>query len=496
MNRIRPLAGLSFALVTVPLLLFSPTRSVRFQGGETPTPTPSSTLTPTEEVSATVFVRPLIVLKSYSNESVKPGEDFRLAFRLENRGGLKARNIVVTFSTGELIPRSTGGVLDAGVIAAGASTWYEQPMTASPSLTPGSIATTSMAVNYTDDAGTAYSDTFNLSIPIGSVRPSGPAPTRTPTPGPRPQLLIQAYATDVEVLQPGVRFTLTLQVVNVGGSTARRITLILGGGTSGDAQGTPGAAGDGGVSGSAGDFSKFAPVGSSNLQYLGDLPKQQSLEARQPLIISGTAQPGAHPLRVTFAYTDERGNDLSDDQVITLLIFSPPLLDIGFYMPPEPLLVGQPGMLPVQVVNLGRNSLILGRLEVSAEGAEMLNASQLIGYLDPGAYFPLDALAIAQQPGPLDVLVTVHYLDDLNQPRTITQDLAVEVLEAPPMEEGGEFGPVEPAPQEPETFWQKLWRAVLGLLGLDSSRPQSSEPVMQEGIPEEVPLPVAPPPKG
>jgi hypothetical protein len=477
------------------------------QAGDTATPTPTSTATPTptptptptttsEVPSATVFTRPLVILKSYGNDPVKPGQEFRLAFRLENRGGLKARNIVVTFSTGDFIPRTTGGVLDAGVIAPGASTWYEQPMTASPALTAGAIGTAQMAVNYTDDVGTAYSEAFSLSIPIGSPHSTGPAPTRTTTPGPRPQLLIQAYMTDVEILQPGARFTLSLDVLNVGGSTARRITLILGGGTSSSGQATPGAGSDGGVSGSGGDFSQFAPVGSSNLQYLGDLPAQQTLTAKQALIVSGAAQPGVHPLRVTFAYTDERGIDRSDDQVITLLVLSPPLLDINFYMPPDPLFVGQPGTLPVQVVNLGRNSLILGRLEVSAEGAEMVNASQLIGYLDPGAYFPLDAMAIALQPGPLNVLVTVHYLDDLNQPQTITQQLAVEVLEAPSAEGGGGFVSEEPVPFEAETFWQKLWRVVLGLLGLDSSSPQPAGPVIEEGLPSEVPVPAYPPPKG
>jgi len=464
----------------------------------TPTPTPTPSLTPTAPPNSTVFVRPLLMLDSYKPQSVRPGQEFDLDFRLKNTGGLKARNTIVSFSIADFIPRGTGGVLAAGVIAPDASTWYSQPMTASPSLTVGNVGTTQMTVSYTDDAGTGYSDTFNISLTIGSPQTahSGPAATRTSTPGPRPQLLIQAYDTRVEALQPGMRFTLSLQVRNVGGSTARRITLILGGGTSSSTQGTPGAGSDGGVSGAGGDFTHFAPVGSSNLQFLGDLPAQESLGATVALIVSGAAQPGTYPLRVTFAYTDERGNSLSDDQVITLLVYSPPLLDVSFYMPPGTFSVGQPGALPLQVVNLGRSSLILGRMEVTAEGAEMINNGQLIGYLDPGAYFPLDAAAIPQLPGPLEVLVTIYYLDDFNQPQTINRTLTVEVVEAPPGEAGGVFGPEEPLAVQPQTFWQKLWRAVLGLLGLDSAQPQPTEEFGPQAVPQEVPLPVYPPPKG
>ncbi len=463
------------------------------QTPDTPSPPPAPTNTPS------AYDRPFIVLLAYraGSYSVTPGQEFDLAFRLGNPGGQTAFNVVATFATGDFVPRGNGGVVAAGIIGAGASTWYSQPLTASPSLMAGKLGTIQLSVSYTNSAGDPYSEVFTLSLPIGSApRPAGPVPTRTPTPGPRPQLLIRAYHTDIDLLTPGARFRLDLEVHNLGGTTARRITMILGGGSSsGGAAGTPGAGGDGGLSGASGDFSRFAPVGSSNVQFLGDLPAQQSLLVSQDLIVNGTTEPGAYTIRVTFAYGDERGSNLTDDQVITLLVLSPPLLDISFYRPLDPAFAGQPVVLPVQIVNLGRKSVILGRMEVTAQGAEMTNNSMLVGYLDPGGYFTLDATALPTEPGPLQVRVTVNYLDDFNQPQSVEQSLLVEVMEPPTPPEGeGEVIPGGGEPLPPETFWQILVRAFLGFLGLDSGQRQPTQPIEAPGPSEEVPAPLPPMP--
>ncbi len=472
---------------------------------ETATDTPTNTSPPPTSTPVTpVYTRPLIVLESYSpgGYSVARGQEFTLSFRLRNAGSLKARNIVATFSSGDFLMRQTGGVVPGGVIDAGASTGYSQPMTASPALTDGSIGSISLSVSYTDDLGASYSEAFTLSIPIGSA-PRTPAPfaSRTPTPGYRPQLLVQGYLTEPEVLSPGTRFTLRMTIVNVGETPARRITMILGGGTSsGPGQGTPGGDTTGGLSGSGGDFSNFAPVGSSNVQFLGDLPAATALTATQEMIVNGSTTAGAYAIRISLIYTDPRGNSLTDDQVISVLVFSEPILEISFYRAPDPLFSGEPGTLPIQLVNIGRNSAVLGNMEITADNAEMSNNVTLVGWLDPGNFYPLDALITPFAVGPLDVTIAVHYLDDFNQPRTFTRTLSVEVLEGGGG--GGGFSegeiPIEPTLPVTETFWQKAWRAVLGLLGLDSapSQPQAEPGIFEEIPPQEGPPILLPPSKG
>jgi hypothetical protein len=194
---------------------------------------------------------------------------------------------------------------------------------------------------------------------------------------------------------------------------------------------------------------------------------------------------------------------LSDEQVISLLVVLPPRLEVSFYRPPDPFFVGQPGSLPLQVVNLDRNSVILGRLTVIADGAQVENASVLVGALDPGGFFSHDALLIPPVPGPLQVQARLDYVDDFNQAQSILVELPLEVLDAPPFDPGSEEPiPIDPA-SEPESGLQKVWRLVLGLLGLDSGRDEGGGFVTpdgefppDEGFPIDGPSPLGPGPKG
>jgi hypothetical protein len=67
-----------------------------------------------------------------------------------------------------------------------------------------------MQVSYNDLNGTAYTETFNLTLPV-KWGGSGVAATATPTPtgtaSPRPQMVITGYNTDKDPLMPGSRFT-------------------------------------------------------------------------------------------------------------------------------------------------------------------------------------------------------------------------------------------------------------------------------------------------
>jgi hypothetical protein len=97
----------------------------------------------------------------------------------------------------------------------------------------------------------------------------------------------------------------------------------------------------------------------------------------------------------------------------------------------------------------------------------------------------------------MSLSVTIEYTDDFNQPRVINESLQIEVMEGmqepilePGMEGGGE---VMPIPAEENTF-QKIWRFVLGLFGLDSAPPPTNDPGIVPGI-EEQPIP-APQPAG
>ena len=398
---------------------------------------------------------------------------------VQNAGGSNATNIVAEFVAGDFQPTTTGGIRSLGVLAPGATVRFFQPLYATKDLRGKQIAVQEVKVSYTNTDGTTYTDSFRLTFPV--VQPvSGPAqPTATPTTAPivRPQLLVTAYRTDVGQLQPGSAFSLELDLQNVGTSPARRVTLIVGGGAT---SGQPGATQDpnnpGGVTGGGGDFTNFAPLGASNVQSLGDLEAGDTFVARQPLIVNSTTAAGAFPMKLTFIYIDAQGRSYQDDQVITLLVYKSPQVEVAFSRDPGVMMAGQPNVLPLQVTNLRKDSTILGNMRVgvaenSAVTATFENNQALIGALEAGGNYPLDATIYPDTAGTLPLVVTINYTDDFNQPQTITATLDVEVMEAPPIDPGfpPDGGPIDPGiPNPQESFTDMLVRFLKGLLGLGS----------------------------
>ena len=441
-----------------------------------PTPVPPPTAT-TEPLP---FVRPqFVVRQSRINGNVSYNSEFKLTLALENAGTAPAYSIQAAFTSADLVPLRTGGVAVLNRVNAGEGDNINQQFLVTGTTFGKSVIPLDVTVTYYDEAGTAYSDKFTLSIPTTGGGGSGVVyATSTPTGVKSSQLVITSYAASIDPLQPGEQFTITMTVQNMGNARAQRVTMIVGGGSSGGTGGeTPV---PGGVSGGGGEFTNFAPVGASNVQSLGDLGTGDMIQVSQNLIVNVSTSPGAYPMKVTFSYLNEKNEPINDEQVITLLVYSLPNVDVSFYRPPDPFFVGQPGMLPIQVVNIGKRSAVLGNIKVETDAGTIENSTGLVGAIDTGGYYTIDSMLFPEKAGTVTVDVTIDYTDDFNQPRTLTRTLQVEVMEAmieepivdPSMEGGG-----SPVPSN-ETTLQKIWRFILGLLGLDSAPPPGGEEIM------------------
>ncbi len=445
--------------------------------------------------------RPLLGIDSYGvggSGVVTPGQQFDLRFRVVNRGDNYARNIVFTFSGTDFLPLDTGGVITHNEIDPGEKVELSQPLLANSTLAGSKVATATLAVSYSDLSGAAYTENFTITINLSQPSSSGVSrPTATPTPVSRPQLVVSGYGSNVEPLQPGSVFSLNLDIRNLGTSDARSVTMVLGGGASAGEGGTPAP----GISGSGADTSVFAPLGASNLVYLGDVPVGVTVQSSQQLIVNTSANPGAYAFKISFVYDDAKGVRQVNDQIITLLIYQLPQLEINYYRDPGMFMLGQPNMLPLQVTNLGRKQTVLGNLKVTSPNAEVTNNVTLVGILDPGGYYTLDANVVPMQPGPLELQIEVNYTDDFNQQRTINQTLVVDVVDMPtpePFPPEGFPSEGEMPPVEEQSVWQKLLRFIKGLLGLGSQEqtPEQPEIIIPEGEVPSVRPDIIVPPKG
>ena len=447
------------------------------------------------------FSRPqFVVVNSRAVHDVIKGQEFNLKVVLENLGQATAYGAQAVFSSVDLVPTKTGGVAAIGVVAFDDEVGINQTFIVTGDTYGKSVIVVDLNVTYYDDQGTTYSEKFTLSVPItGGVSYGVAYPTSTPTGVKSSQLVITNYSASLDPLQPGEQFALNLTVQNVGNAKAQRITMIVGGGSSGSS--TSGTPQPGGVSGGSGDFANFAPVGASNVQSLGELAAGETIQANQNLIVNVSTSPGAYPMRISFSYLDDKSEVVNDEQVITLLVYSLPNVDVSFYRPPDTFAVGQSGPLPIQVVNLGKRLAVLGNMKVSAQNGVVENGTSLIGSLDAGGYFTLDSFFTPEQSGSQTLEITIEYVDDFNQARTLTKSLEIEVMEGfieptpdPMMGEGVSVDGF-PIPSE-ETTLQKVWRFILGLFGLDSSAPSSGGGGGSELPPVEENGPILPPGKG
>jgi IPT/TIG domain-containing protein len=446
---------------------------------------------PTATAPADPFARPQFVIRtSRAVGNVQTGKEFNFRVVLENAGTATAYSTQAVYTSTDLVPTKNGGIDFLGSVAYDEEIDSSQTFFVTAELFGKNIIVADLTITYYDDKGTSYSDKFTLSIPVSASGGSGVIyPTATPTGLKSSQLVITSYSASIDPLQPGEQFALKMSVQNVGNVKGQRVTMIVGGGSSGtNGGGTPQ---PGGVSGGSGEFTNFAPVGASNVQSLGDLGAGEMIQASQNLIVNVSTNPGAYPLKITFSYLNDKNEVINDEQVITLLVYSLPSVDVSFYRPPDPFFVGQPGALPVQIVNLGKRSAVLGNIKLSAKTGFLENGTSLIGSLDPGGYFTIDSMFTAEESGSQSLDVTIEYVDDFNQPRTLTSSLEIEVMEGfieptpDPSLSGGGSGEEFPTTGE-ETNLQKIWRFILGLLGLDSSVPSSGgseSPKFEEPVP-------------
>jgi hypothetical protein len=460
--------ALSGLLLSLLLLAFSPTapaQATRQQAAtKTETPTPQ------------LVDRPVIVAvySFVKHEKILPGSDFTLKLDLYNQGNRTAYNVTATLQGDKLIPRENGGVQVFNDLAAGTDRTMRQTMYVAPELDGQSTATLNVSVVYTDDVGSSYSTVLVILIDLTKAPPTAayvsPAATRTPTSSPRSKLLITSYKTDLEKLQSGNMFKLTLDIQNQGNAFARNVTMVLGGATI-TSDSTP-SSGGGGVSGGGADLSKFAPLGSSNLYALGEIVPNTTFTQTIPLVVNVSTDPGAYPLKISFVYEDGSGNLVLDDQVITMLVYGLPQVSVSFYEPVPDLMVGEFRTLPIQITNVGKRASVLGDITISASSGMLNKNTGTIGTIEAGGYFTMDAEYTADTPETVTVTVQIKYTDDFQQPGLIEKTLTLNVIEMPPPapDGGGEGGlnggkgeiPVTPIE---ETLTDKLLKALLGFFG-------------------------------
>jgi hypothetical protein len=435
----------------------------------TPTPTTAVTTAPTA-TSKAAYSRPLLNLTDYSYDSSSSyaGGHFTLTTTLENVGQQRAYNIIVTYSSNSFQAQNSGGVGVISSLGAGEEDTLSQYFAVDSSInsTPSSITE---AVEYKDANGQSYQQTFTVSIDV-----YGYGTSSTSTPIGRPHLVVSAYSVDSATLQPGSSFSLSMDIQNQGVMDAKNVSLNIG--STGTNSGTS----------STTSSDSFLPMGSSNIKVLGNIGVGQSTKVQQEFVVSSSASAGAYPLSLLFTYKDKDGTEFTDSQVITLLIYNSPSVEVSFYQDAGTFSVGTQSSLPIQVVNLSSSSVLLGDITVSMADATLSNNQLFVGSIESGGSFTMDTDITPKTAGTdLPITVTIKYLDSFKKEQVITQTLKITVdgtNSATPDSAtmATQLAQSQTAGQTPggmpggsasgsSTVWQIILRFFRGMIGFDSS---------------------------
>ncbi len=387
---------------------------------------------------------PKLVVEGVSTTPARlvPGEPFTLTLMVANRGRRTAIGCFAKVDATDLVMPREGGDL-----VALPNVGLDEVVTATLPLelrtvSEGGKQSLTVALEYEDYGGGSYGDQRTVGVTIDAGMDQ------------RPQLIVSQSSTDPKVLAPGDPFSLTVRVDNVGGGTAHRLVLALGG--------------EGGAA-----LEPFVPRQAGNVAYLVELPAGETWTFTQPLMVAGDAESQAYNLPVALTYDDDQGRQVKDTQRLSLMVHQRPEMRVDFYREPDPLRVDQPSLISLEVVNVGRGTLdVLGlegggdQVTVEEEGVPF------VGPLDPGGSAPLDLSVQPLESGEVALVVTLRYRDAFNRAQVVSDTVVLDVAASPvgPGQPGGP-GPAEPAPpgdavlEAPRSFWNRL---IMGLFGLGS----------------------------
>jgi hypothetical protein len=389
---------------------------------------------------------------------VAPGIGFQVALDVVNTGGTEARNLVAAALAGPLASVGSAGTGPVTLAPGSATTIVVSLMAASPAQ-PGATSQ-AIELRYDSPTGERYTENHIVGVHVSGDAAYGPLPMVA---GYR---ITSSSDEEAATLAPGEVFDLALDIQNVGATAALRTRLSLGAASS-----------SGGSAAASAGSGPFAPVGTGSTRFLASIDPGATITVEQRMVVAGDAKPGVYTLPLAFMYVDADGEEHDAGELITLLVARSVSISINPLDPITTTFVGTPLRFAAEIVNGGDGVAKIGDVEVvGSRSIRVEDGRRFVGQLDAGALDVIEATLVPRAPGESTVTVVVHYTDDFNQARTLEEEFALTIEDAPAMDEQ----PI--APESSKRSGNPIVRVIKGLLGIGASGPGEDEPDEPEGV--------------
>ena len=297
-----------------------------------PTATAAVPETPTVPVSDD---RPILVLvdSDVSPGSPSSGSDIRVTLQVKNVGRTDAEHVLLTLSSGVFLPIDKGAELYKEEIDAGETRPFKAKLKVDSAAVSG-VYSLNISMRWGDAGGGEYSTQTSIGISVrGEQPPSRPLVT-----------VSNAQAPSRAV--PGVPFSVSFELANIGGGEARNVVV--------DPAGGPLA---------------LQGVGQSPIH----IPAGGTATVALRLVAAPVAEPGAVQQSFSIRYDDEDGSRFSDNYQLGLYLTDNsalgPLPVIASYSFGETLHPGQVFELELTILNVGARDALRTRITLGAAAA-------------------------------------------------------------------------------------------------------------------------------
>ncbi|MBZ0294537.1 MAG: hypothetical protein K8L99_18375, partial [Anaerolineae bacterium] len=407
---------------------------------------------------------PLVTLDNYAvnPDPAVPGQPVTVQATLSNTGNETASQVTVRITGSEnlLLAGGQGDTFTIGDIPAGATVPVEMYMVVSTTAKSGPQPQ-AFTISYLQ-GGETQTKEGSITIPVAQVEV------------PEALLLLASYDTGQEILSPGDRFTLSMQLRNVGDADANNLLLTFGtvetsssgSGSDSDSGSTSG----GSTSSTTSISTDFAPLGTGGRLFLGAIPAGGASNAiQQDFIVSGSVKSGIYNLPLTLSYQKEDGTNVQETLFAGVVVIVPPRMQITLDSPlPETVNVGEPLPISLTLFNAGSEQVDFTNATVEVNNGEVLDGMQtLLNPLKTEDDTAVTAMISPGEEGDVEITVRLYYIDDLNREQALVETYQTAAVMPPPPEE--EIFVPEPVIEEPvEEDNRVIERLLLGLLGLGS----------------------------
>jgi hypothetical protein len=388
--------------------------------------------------------KPEIILRDldFPTDKIQAGDEFNLGFVIDNIGNDTAQNVKVTLSCEDGVLPKSSSVVQIDALEKGQSKELNFNLFATlGAITKNHLVTINVEYEYLKEDKEDKTDkveklTLTRYAGIYVEKIEDEDEDEDEKQKTVPKIIISMYSFEPEEVKAGDNFKLKLSFLNTSKIVPIRNIKVTFSAKEGE----------------------FIPASSSNTFFIENMGTQGIAEREVELFAKSDAAPKSHILNLNFEYEDEKGNQYTAAEEISIPVKQEQRLVVGqLNLPPEGY-EGQPIPIFVDFFNMGKSILYNLMVTFEGEAFQAENANYFAGNFEPGRSDYFESMITPSTAGEATGELVFSFEDESGKKNELRKEIKLNVMgmEMPPMPPEGQMGEEFPGEMPPEQQPKKL----------------------------------------